>query len=81
MTLPPERLHLAAHSHHLWPDVTRDAMLACWDDAARLLDHKWDRIFGEVLPESTRDDRDPSAPSEGEASEEWLKRNVPPHHG
>lgn len=38
-------------------------------------------VFGEVLPESTRDDRDPAAPSEGDASEEWLKRNVPPHHG
>lgn len=38
-------------------------------------------VFGDVLPESTRDDRDPQAPAEGEASEEWLKRNVPPHHG
>jgi len=48
------RLHASAHSHHLWPDVTRDATLACWDDAARLLDRKWDRILGEVLPEAQR---------------------------
>ena len=46
----PGRLHFAAHSHHLWPDVTRDAVLECWDDAARLVDGKWDRILGEVVP-------------------------------
>ena len=48
------RLHAAAHSHHPWPDVSRDATLACWDDAARLLDHKWERILGDVLPEAQR---------------------------
>lgn len=46
----PGRLHFAAHSHHLWPDVTRQAMLDAWDDAARLADRKWDRIFGTVVP-------------------------------
>ncbi len=46
------RLHFAAHSHHLWPDVTRQAVLDCWDDAARLVDRKWDRIFGEVVPKA-----------------------------
>jgi selenocysteine lyase/cysteine desulfurase len=44
----PERLHFAAHSHHLWPDVTRDAQLAAWDDAARLVDDKWDHVLGTV---------------------------------
>lgn len=43
-------LHAAAHSHHAWPDVTRDAQFQCWDDAARLLDGKWDHIFAEVMP-------------------------------
>ena len=39
-------------------------------------------VFGEVLPESTRDDRDPADPGDGPApSDEWLKANVPPHHG
>jgi kynureninase len=42
----PERLHFAAHSHHLWPDVTRDAQLAAWDDAARLVDDKWHDAVG-----------------------------------
>lgn len=46
----PDRLHLAAHSHHLWPDVAREAHVRAWDDAARLADRKWDYILGEVAP-------------------------------
>ncbi len=42
------RLHMAAHSHHLWPDATREAQLAAWDDACRLADRKWDRVFDVV---------------------------------
>ena len=48
----PGRLHFAAHSHHPWPDVTRTAVLQCWDDAARLADRKWDHILGEVVPKA-----------------------------
>ena len=48
----PGRLHFAAHSHHPWPDVTRDAQIEAWDDAARLADLKWDRVFGEVATEA-----------------------------
>ena len=44
----PGRLHLAAHSHHYWPDVTRDAQLQAWDDAARLADRKWGHVLGPV---------------------------------
>ena len=43
-------LRFTAHSHHYWPDVTRDAVLACWDDAAKYVDDKWSHIFGEVIP-------------------------------
>ncbi|MCW3797683.1 class V aminotransferase [Sphingomonas sp. BN140010] len=50
LSAAPDRLHLAAHSHHLWPDASRDGQLACWEDAARLADAKWDRIMGEVWP-------------------------------
>lgn len=46
----PGRLHFAAHSHHLWPDVTFEAQQRCWLDAARLADRKWERIFAEVYP-------------------------------
>lgn len=44
--------HFACHSHHYWPDVTRDAMLEYWDDSARLVDDKWRYIFSEKLPET-----------------------------
>ena len=42
-------------------------------------------VFGDVLPEGTIDDR-PAAGEEAEqsggaAQEEWLRANVPPHHG
>ncbi|WP_258239815.1 aminotransferase class V-fold PLP-dependent enzyme [Pseudidiomarina homiensis] len=46
----PETLHCSPHSHHYWPDVTRAAQLAYWDDSAKGVDHKWDMIFGERLP-------------------------------
>ena len=48
----PDRLHFAAHSHHLWPDASYAGQIEAWDDAARLADHKWDRVFGEVIPEA-----------------------------
>ena len=50
----PGRLHFAAHSHHLWPDASYAGQIEAWDDAARLADHKWDRIFSEVIPEAQR---------------------------
>lgn len=46
----PQRLHVAAHSHHLWPDVTFAAQLEAWEDAAHLADRKWARVMGEVYP-------------------------------
>lgn len=48
----PERLHFAAHSHHLWPDASFAGQVAAWNDAARLADRKWDKIMGEVWPEA-----------------------------
>lgn len=50
----PNRLHFAAHSHHYWLDVTRDAHLQYWDDSARLADKKWTYIFSDVLPKAQR---------------------------
>lgn len=50
----PGRLHFAAHSHHLWPDASFAGQIEAWDDAARLADHKWDRVFGEVIPTAQR---------------------------
>ena len=48
------RLHFAAHSHHPWPDVTFDAHQQAWLDAAELMDDKWERVLGEVMPEAQR---------------------------
>jgi hypothetical protein len=42
-------------------------------------------VFGDVLPEATRDDRAEDGSDEpagtDQRSEEWLRRQVPPHHG
>ncbi|MFC4253722.1 aminotransferase class V-fold PLP-dependent enzyme [Sinimarinibacterium flocculans] len=46
----PTRLHFCAHSHHPWPDVSFDAQQRAWLDAAELMDDKWTRIFGEIVP-------------------------------
>lgn len=46
-----------------------------WERKARLA-----RIFGDVVPESTMDDRDEPSPRESGA-DAWLKAQVPPHHG
>ncbi|MFL9839511.1 class V aminotransferase [Sphingomonas sp. ST-64] len=46
----PDRLHFAAHSHHLWPDASFVGHHAAWQDAARLADRKWDRVMGEIWP-------------------------------
>ena len=50
----PDRLHMAAHSHHLWPDASFDGQVECWSDAARLADRKWDGVMDEVWPEAQR---------------------------
>ena len=40
-----DRLLLTGHSHQAWPDVAREAQLEAYDDAAELVDGKWDRAF------------------------------------
>jgi kynureninase len=50
----PERLHFAAHSHHLWPDASFEGHQRAWLDAARLADEKWDVVFSEVWPQAQR---------------------------
>lgn len=46
----PGRLHFAAHSHACWPDASRDGQMRAWDDAARLIDGKWEHVLGHVYP-------------------------------
>ncbi|MEU3274811.1 hypothetical protein ABZ639_28525 [Saccharomonospora sp. NPDC006951] len=42
-------------------------------------DRRLDDVFGEVLPETTSDEREPRA--DRQASDEWYLDNRPPHHG
>lgn len=60
--------------------------------AERPVDSDWERrkrlaaVFGDVLPETTSDersDRPSGAGSDGaeDANEAWLRAQVPPHHG
>ena len=41
------------------------------------------RVFGEELPEQTRDDREPDedAATAQQRADDWLRRQKPPHHG
>lgn len=41
------------------------------------------RVFGDVLPEGTSDERGDgwSEREPREGSDEWFRRQVPPHHG
>ncbi|MGI5222975.1 hypothetical protein [Nocardia sp. CA-290969] len=56
------------------PEVPRRARRRA-GDLARV-----DRIFGEVLPSTTRDEWDDgAAPDRG--GDDWLRSQVPPHHG
>lgn len=39
-------------------------------------------VFGDVLPDQTSDDTpDPDTLPGTDRNEEWLRRQVPPHHG
>lgn len=48
------KLHFAAHSHHFWPDVSRDAQIAYWDDCSIHSDNKWEKIFSETIPKTQK---------------------------
>ena len=39
------------------------------------------RVFGDVLPDRTSDERDDGSDGAPTGAEEWLRRQVPPHHG
>ena len=56
------------------PDAPREE--TDWQRKRRLA-----AVFGDVLPDSTSDDRDEESPSQARDSEAWLRAQVPPHHG
>ncbi len=40
-----------------------------------------EQVFGDVLPETTGDEREPGAGERSDSNDESLRHNVPPHHG
>jgi selenocysteine lyase/cysteine desulfurase len=50
----PTRIHLAAHSHHFWPDAACRGHRRALEDAARLADKKWETVFGALMPRVQR---------------------------
>ncbi|MNK11936.1 Kynureninase [compost metagenome] len=50
----PQTLHFACHSHHYWPDVSREAHLQYWDDSCQHVDDKWSYIFSEKIPRAQK---------------------------
>jgi kynureninase len=50
----PARIHLAAHSHHYWPDAACRAHEQAVQQAARLADAKWGPIFQDLMPRVRR---------------------------
>lgn len=56
--------------------VGEAAETAAWERRRRLAE-----VFGDVLPETTGDERAPGASEDESASDAWLRAQVPPHHG
>jgi selenocysteine lyase/cysteine desulfurase len=50
----PGRIHLAAHSHHFWPDAACAAHQRLIADTARRADDKWDAVFSTLIPRAQR---------------------------
>jgi len=50
----PSRIHLAAHSHHYWPDAACKAHEEAVRQAARRADAKWVSIFDDLMPRARR---------------------------
>jgi len=49
------------------------------DDAERK--RRLAEVFGDVLPETTSDERDDESGADDSARDAWLRDEVPPHHG
>ncbi len=46
-----------------------------WERRKRLAE-----VFGDVLPDTTRDERDEDSAADA-GTDAWLRAQVPPHHG
>jgi hypothetical protein len=59
-------------------DARPEAEAEAEAEAARR--RRLDEVFGDVLPETTSDERD-DRDAGGDDSDRWLREQVPPHHG
>lgn len=50
----PGRIHLAAHSHHFWPDAACSAHADAVQQAAHYADEKWGPVFDDLMPRVRR---------------------------
>jgi len=48
---------------------------SAWERRKRLAE-----VFGDTLPETTRDEREPES-GRDRGNDDWLRAQVPPHHG
>lgn len=44
-----DKIHLAAHSHHFWPDISLEGHTQYWIDSSKYSDQKWKYFLGEKL--------------------------------
>ena len=60
------------------PDREPGRPEADWERRRRLAE-----VFGDALPDTTSDERDPEEPAQDVAKrgDTWLREQVPPHHG
>jgi hypothetical protein len=60
------------------PDGKKGRPESDWERKRRLA-----QVFGDSLPDTTSDERDPEERPEDAAkrSDTWLEEQVPPHHG
>ena len=64
-------------THH--SDVSSTPELDVPTEAARR--RRLAAVFGDVLPETTSDERDAGEQPSETGNEDWLRAQVPPHHG
>jgi selenocysteine lyase/cysteine desulfurase len=46
-----DKIHMAAHSHHFWPDIAKQGHMESYQKSVELSDDKWGYIFEELVPD------------------------------
>ena len=56
--------------------VSEDRTETDWERRRRLAE-----VFGDAMPETTSDERDQPSTRRESGKDQWLREQVPPHHG